>query len=83
MAAGKPIIVSRVGGIARLIEHEENGLLVDPGDSQQIRAALERLIESPELCRRLGAAARALVSQVSATAETADWLTAYSAAMSR
>jgi len=52
MAAGLPIVTTRVSGITSLIRDGENGLLVD-GAADQLVAAVRSLIESPELRRRL------------------------------
>jgi glycosyltransferase involved in cell wall biosynthesis len=59
MAAGLPIVATRVGGIPEVIEHERNGLLVEPGDAEQLSRALELLLADGDLRRRLGAAGRA------------------------
>lgn len=56
MAHGLPVIGTRVGGLARLVEHERTGLLVEPDDPAALRAAIERLRDEPELRARLGAA---------------------------
>jgi glycosyltransferase involved in cell wall biosynthesis len=61
MAAGLPVVASRVGQLAQLIRHEDNGLLFSPGDAAALAAALERLRHEPALRRRLGEAARDLV----------------------
>jgi glycosyltransferase involved in cell wall biosynthesis len=53
MAAGLPVVTTRVAGIGSLITHEENGLLVDDGSSEQLLAAVRRLIDSPALRQRL------------------------------
>lgn len=58
MAAGKPIIASRVGGLAEIIVDGYNGLLVDPGDAQMLAGRLEMLAADQELRARLGANAR-------------------------
>lgn len=58
MARGVPVVASRVGGLARLVEHEVCGLLVEPGDARALRAAIERLRDDRELRERLGAAGR-------------------------
>lgn len=58
MASGLPVVSTRTGAIPEYIEHEEHGLLVDPGDAHGLARALHRLIEAPELRRRLGTAAR-------------------------
>ena len=59
MAHGKAIAATRAGGIPEIITDEENGLLVEPGDSKALAAAIHRLIRDEALARRLGRAARA------------------------
>jgi glycosyltransferase involved in cell wall biosynthesis len=54
-------VASRVGGVVHLLEHEHNGLLVEPGDVSGLTAALERLVTDAELRQRLGRAARATI----------------------
>ena len=61
MAAGLPIVASRIGQVARLIRDEENGLLCHPGDPAALVAALERIRQEPTLGTRLGANAREAV----------------------
>lgn len=61
MAAGLPVVASRVGQLVRLIEHEQNGLLCPPGDPVALASALDRLRREPGLRVRLGRAARATV----------------------
>jgi len=61
MAAGRAVVVSRVGQLESLIQHEVSGLLCPPGDAVALAAALERLRCEPELRSRLGRAARACV----------------------
>ncbi len=61
MAAGLPVIASRIGEPARLIQDNVNGLLCPPGDSDALADALIRLRRDGELCDRLGRAARQTV----------------------
>jgi glycosyltransferase involved in cell wall biosynthesis len=49
-----PVIATRVGGIPEQIEHETTGLLVEPGSVTELVAAIQRLIENPQLARQLG-----------------------------
>jgi glycosyltransferase involved in cell wall biosynthesis len=44
MATGVPIVATRVGGVPRVIHHEENGLLVEPGDPAGLAESLARLL---------------------------------------
>lgn len=58
MLAAKPVIVARdSGGAAEFVEHEANGLIVDP-DPRAIAAALDRLYSSRESARRMGESGR-------------------------
>jgi glycosyltransferase involved in cell wall biosynthesis len=59
MAAGLPVVASRVGGVPEQVVDGETGLLVDPGDPQDLAEALAVLVDDGELRLRLGAAGRA------------------------
>jgi glycosyltransferase involved in cell wall biosynthesis len=61
MAAGLPVVASRIGQLAGLIRDGVNGILCPPGDSDALAEALERLRQEPEWGTRLGQAARATV----------------------
>jgi glycosyltransferase involved in cell wall biosynthesis len=61
MASARPVLASRVGGLAETVVAGETGLLVPPGDAGALAAALQRLVEDAELRVRLGAAGRARV----------------------
>jgi len=59
MAAGVPVVASRVGGLPELITHGTSGFLEDPADlDAHVRAAL-RVLENHRLHHRVGRAARA------------------------
>jgi L-malate glycosyltransferase len=58
MAAGIPIVSSAIGGTEELIDDGRSGLLVAPGDSEALAAALRRVLGSAELRRSLVAHAR-------------------------
>jgi glycosyltransferase involved in cell wall biosynthesis len=59
MAAGLPVVASDVGGVHELVVGGETGLLVRPGDPDELAAALRALLADRELRRRLGDAGRA------------------------
>jgi glycosyltransferase involved in cell wall biosynthesis len=59
MAAGVPVVASRIGGIPDLIHHDETGLLFDPNDGSDIRRQVERIATDAELRIRLGLNAKA------------------------
>ena len=58
MAAGLPVVASRIGQIADAIRDGESGLLCPPGDAENIAYALGRLAADAALRTRLGAEAR-------------------------
>ena len=58
MAAGRPVVGSRVGGIPEMVVDRETGVLVPAQEPGALAEALEPLITSPELRQRLGLAAR-------------------------
>ena len=58
MAAGKPVVGSRVGGIPELVREDENGLLVPEKDAGALADALVTLARDPALRARLGAGGR-------------------------
>jgi glycosyltransferase involved in cell wall biosynthesis len=61
---GRAVIGSRVGGITDLVRHDENGVLVEPGDTAELSEALVRVLADRELAERLGVAAHNGVSQI-------------------
>jgi glycogen(starch) synthase len=58
MAAGLPVIASRNGGMAEMISHEKNGLLISPGAPEEIAAAILKLAKNKQLRDKLGGAAK-------------------------
>lgn len=58
MAAGKPVVSTRVGGVPELVEEGVHGLLVEPRDPAALAEAVARLLRDPALAKRLGAQGR-------------------------
>jgi glycosyltransferase involved in cell wall biosynthesis len=56
MALARPVVATRVGGLAEAVVHERTGLLVPPDDSSALAEALARLVADPDLASRLGRA---------------------------
>ena len=56
LAAGRPLLLSRVGGLPELV-CEQTGLLCAPGDVAGLAANLSRLAADDQLCRSMGATA--------------------------
>jgi colanic acid/amylovoran biosynthesis glycosyltransferase len=63
MAAGTPVVATNVSGIPELVEHEVNGLLVEPDDPHALADALIRLHDDPQLTHRLTENGRATVKE--------------------
>ena len=55
-ACGKPVVAGRSGGTADSVVDGVTGFLVDPHDCEGLAASLRRLLSSPDLRHRLGAA---------------------------
>ena len=53
LALGKPIVSSTVGAVAENLSVEEAGLFFPPGSVAALAAAIERLVNQPELLKRL------------------------------
>jgi L-malate glycosyltransferase len=58
MAAGKPVVATNVGALPDAVVDGETGLLVRPGDPEQLAAALDTLLSDRARARRMGEAAR-------------------------
>ena len=58
MAAGLPVIVSRVGGNPEVVTDGVTGLLIPPRDAAALAGALEWLLTDPALAEKLGENAR-------------------------
>ena len=54
LCRGRAVVGTRSGGIPDVVEDGVNGLLVDPGDTEALAAALERILSDRELAERLG-----------------------------
>ena len=63
MAAGKPIVASRVATIPEVVVDGETGLLVPAGDAAALADALASLAAHPELARHMGEAGRERLRQ--------------------
>lgn len=60
MASAKAVLASDVGGVPEIVIHEQNGLLVEPGNIQALAQGMARLLAERDLRARLGAAGREL-----------------------
>ena len=51
MAAKVPVVVSQVGGLAEIIEHEKDGVWVYPGNPESIAWGVDRVLSDPEFAK--------------------------------
>lgn len=63
MAAGKPVVASAVDDIPELVQDGVTGLLFESGNTEQLAAALAKLIDDAGLRARMGAAGREHIEQ--------------------
>ena len=54
LAAGCPVVATRVGGVPDVVQDGETGFLVESGDTEALARRLAELAADPELRRRLG-----------------------------
>ncbi|MEM1221792.1 MAG: glycosyltransferase family 4 protein [Verrucomicrobiota bacterium] len=62
-SAGKAVIASRIGGLARLVSHKKTGLHFEPGNIDELRNAMQQMLDHANLRAETVAAAQAEVSK--------------------
>ncbi len=77
MAAGRPVIASRVGGVPEVVEDFETGLLVPPDDPSALADAIGRLLDDATLGARLGRCGREVAERCSWEAIARRYVAAY------
>lgn len=60
----RPIVASRVGGLAEVVLHQQTGLQVEPEDADGVAEAIAFLLEHPEIAVQMGRAARKRAQEV-------------------
>ena len=80
MDRGLPVIASRVGGVPEIVG-SGNGILIDPGNTAQLRDAILALRDSPELRARLGEEGRRFARAFTAEAMASKYLRLYRTAL--
>jgi glycosyltransferase involved in cell wall biosynthesis len=81
LAAGRPVVASRVGVVPEVLTDGEHALLVPAGEAGPLAEAIERLLADRALGVRLGTAARDLVERRLSGARVAETLAARYAAL--
>ncbi len=62
---GKPIVASNIDGYREVLETDQQGLLVPPGDAHSLSRALLTLINEPQLRKKMGAVNLSMVDKYS------------------
>lgn len=84
MAAGRPVIATRVGSVPEVVLPDITGLLLEPGDAGGLAEAILRLLNDLDLARRMGEQGRAHVEQrFSAQAMARAYIDLYRRALAR
>jgi glycosyltransferase involved in cell wall biosynthesis len=63
MACARPVVATTVGGVAEAVIDGVTGLLVAPKDPGGLAAAIRRVLENPDLARRMGEAGRRRIEE--------------------
>ena len=63
MALQTPVVATAIAGIPKLITHEQDGLLVPPGDANALSAALSKVLDDSVLAGRLAHAGRGTIER--------------------
>ncbi len=62
-ATGLPVISTKVGGIPEFLVDNENGFLIDPGDSAQLTQRVLALLQDQKLAKEMGIRGRKLIEE--------------------
>ena len=74
MAAGVPVVTTRIAGVAELVDDGTSGRLVPPGDKNSLADAINDLLNDPEKRNAFGQAGRAKVAAEFNIAKESAWL---------
>jgi glycosyltransferase involved in cell wall biosynthesis len=84
MSAAKPVVATRVGGVAEVIDEGSNGLLVSPGSSLALQQAIVALLARPDRREAMAQAGRAqVVNEFAVHRMVGEYCTLYSACVER
>jgi phosphatidylinositol alpha-mannosyltransferase len=81
MAAGLPVVATDIDGYREVLRAYSHALLVPPEDARSLTRAIGRVLESPELARRLASTGRRLVQQFAWSVVTDEIERAYGQAI--
>jgi glycosyltransferase involved in cell wall biosynthesis len=74
LAAGTPVVASRVGGLVEVVEHDQTGYLVEVEDHEGLADHLARLLGDPTLRAEMGRRGRSRIEEIFDPGRSADTL---------
>ena len=80
MAAGKPVVATRVGGVPEIVTDGDNGLLVSPENAEEMGAAISKLLVDTNLSTKIGVCGRTKACEFTWDAIAVQYLEVYAAA---
>ncbi len=83
MAAGLPIVATRVGGVPEVLEDGVHAFLVEPGDINHLSDRIERLAKDPALRVAMAGKAFERIASFSVRKTVADYVTTYESLLAR
>lgn len=81
MDQGLAIVASNVGGVPEIVRGGENGILIEPGRPDQLKAGILKLMASPELRQRYGDRGRQISSKYTAAGMSRKYEALYESVM--
>lgn len=72
MACGKPVIVTKAGGIPREVEDGQSGFFFDPANERQLAEKIKYFLDNPTEAKKMGAYGRRLAEEELSPGEMAE-----------
>jgi len=63
MSYGKPVIATNVGGVPEIVKNNENGLLINPGNFEQLEKSIKYFIDNPQDIEKFGNISKKMVEK--------------------
>lgn len=81
MAYGKPIVASRVGGLAEFLKHKRNSLLFQPGDVNQLANHVVDILTDKSIAKKISKVAKKNVKKFGLKRFTEEMIRVYKTAI--